>query len=144
MVGSGETHLSNDIGGTPPDVDSDADFDADVDPALARTAVREIEVDRARAVTVVFGDGTTAVFDLLGLRRACPCAGCRGRREVGRLSYEGDSATVIDAELHGNWAISLRWHDGHDTGMYAWTYLRDLADGVADPLAPVDTEHETP
>ena len=135
MVASGEINAADSAG----DTSSGA-----VDDPMARTAVREIEVDRTRAVTVVFGDGTTAVFDLLGLRRVCPCAGCRGRREVGRSSYEGEAATVVDAELHGNWAISLRWHDGHDTGMYAWSYLRDLADGAVAAADGTDPLTESP
>ncbi len=94
--------------------------------------VTEIEVDRDEAVTVVFGDGLGARFDLVELRRMCPCAGCHGARDQGREAFTGETITVIDAELHGNWAISIRWSDGHDTGMFAWTYLRALAEAARD------------
>lgn len=103
--------------------------------------VTEIEVDREQAVTVVFDDGLGARFDLVQLRRMCPCAGCHGAREQGRVAFSGDSITVIDAELHGNWAISIRWSDGHDTGMFAWTYLRALAEAARDDTEPgTDTD----
>ena len=34
--------------------------------------------------------------------------------------------TVADAELIGNYAIRLRFSDGHDTGIYSWTYLKSI------------------
>ncbi len=87
--------------------------------------VIDVEVDRiAEEVRVTFDDEVTATFELLELRKACPCAGCRGHREQGREAYLGDTISILDAQLHGNWGISLRWSDGHDTGIYAWTYLR--------------------
>lgn len=73
---------------------------------------------------VQFADGEHARFGLLELRLGCPCAGCRGRREAGADAFTGDQISVRDAELHGNWGIALRWSDGHDTGIYAWSYLR--------------------
>lgn len=99
-------------------------------PASGSVQVTEVEVDREHAVTVVFDDGFGARFDLLDLRRRCPCAGCQGAREQGREVYAAQAVTVLDAELHGNWAISIRWSDGHDTGMYAWSYLRALAEAA--------------
>jgi len=33
------------------------------------------------------------------------------------IGYEG-------AELVGAWGVSLRWNDGHSTGIYAWDVLR--------------------
>lgn len=34
------------------------------------------------------------------------------------------SSQIGGAELVGNYAIRLRWTDGHDTGIYAFTILR--------------------
>ena len=102
-------------------------------PTESPATVVAVEVDRQRAVTVEYDDGLVAEFGLLDLRRACPCAGCQGRREQGRAAYEGESITVVDAELHGNWALSVRWSDGHDTGMFAWSYLRALAEPDTEP-----------
>ncbi len=106
------------------------------DEHSAQVQVTEIEVDREQAVTVVFDDGLGARFDLVQLRQMCPCAGCHGAREQGRAAFNGESITVIDAELHGNWAISIRWSDGHDTGMFAWTYLRALAEAAHHDIEP--------
>lgn len=88
----------------------------------------DVEVDRALEVRIVFGDDIAASFPVLDLRRACPCAGCRGQRDAGRDAYLGAEITITDAELHGNWGLSLVWSDGHSTGIYAWSYLRSLWD----------------
>lgn len=87
--------------------------------------VTDITVERDRALHVVYDDQVTASFPVLPLRRGCPCASCRGHREQGRAAYAGTSISIVDAELRGNWGISLRWSDGHDTGIYAWGHLRD-------------------
>ncbi|MEX2625357.1 MAG: DUF971 domain-containing protein [Ilumatobacteraceae bacterium] len=96
--------------------------------------VLDVEVDREVELRVTYDDGVTATFPVLELRRACPCAGCRGQREQGRLAYEGDTVSILDAELHGNWGISLRWSDGHDTGIYAWQHLRHWWDAEPDSI----------
>jgi DUF971 family protein len=35
---------------------------------------------------------------------------------------------VIGAEPVGRYAVRIRFDDGHDTGLYTWSYLRELAD----------------
>jgi DUF971 family protein len=103
-----------------------------------------VEVHRAEAVVVTFDDDVEAVFPVAELRAACPCAGCRGQRERGQQAWPqpGQPAviSVVDAELTGAWGISLRWSDGHDTGIYSWDVLRRWWDGglagqmVIDPV----------
>lgn len=34
--------------------------------------------------------------------------------------------TAESAELVGNYAIRIRFSDGHDTGLYSWKYLREI------------------
>ena len=34
--------------------------------------------------------------------------------------------TAVDAEMIGNYAIRIRFSDGHDTGLYSWRYLREI------------------
>ena len=44
---------------------------------------------------------------------------------------------IVDAELVGAWGLSMRWSDGHDTGIYSWAALRDWWDaGLRGPLGP--------
>ena len=35
---------------------------------------------------------------------------------------------VIGAEPVGRYAVRIRFDDGHDTGLYTWAYLRELAE----------------
>ena len=41
------------------------------------------DVVRDEGVTIAFLDGYVAQFDLVTLRRMCPCATCRGLRDQG-------------------------------------------------------------
>ena len=99
---------------------------------MSRYDVTTIEVDRASQVTIGFGDGVTARFGLGELRLACPCAECNGRRQRGAsvspAVERGEPVTITDAELSGAFGLSLDWSDGHRTGIYAWTLLRDGLD----------------
>jgi len=35
---------------------------------------------------------------------------------------------IADIKAAGHYAIQLIFDDGHDTGIYTWSYLRDLLD----------------
>jgi DUF971 family protein len=94
--------------------------------------VVDVELDRGRELRVTYDDGVTAIFPLVPLRQSCPCAGCRGRREQSLDVFAGDTITVAEADLHGNWGIAIRWSDGHDTGIYAWEHLRRWWDAHPD------------
>jgi DUF971 family protein len=87
-----------------------------------------VDLDRTRGLTLHWADGTESFFGLEELRRNCPCAECRGLREQGRIPGPGPDApvplTALDAHLVGAWGLSIRWSDGHETGIYAWSILR--------------------
>jgi DUF971 family protein len=94
---------------------------------MAVSAV-DVDVEREVAVTITFDDGAVCRYDLVDLRRACPCATCRGLRDAGQESWprpgSPEPLTVVDAELVGAWGMSFTWNDGHDTGIYPWEALR--------------------
>jgi DUF971 family protein len=98
-----------------------------------RVAVENIEVEKAESVTVTFADGEVAVFGLEDLRRACPCAGCRSRRDQGLEAWPEPRSPrpllITDAALHGAWALTFTWNDGHSAGIYPFTSLRRWYDG---------------
>jgi DUF971 family protein len=59
------------------------------------------------------------------LRGYCPCAGCQGHE--GPLTFvESGSRTIDDVSQVGNYALSFRWGDGHESGIYTFPYLRRL------------------
>jgi DUF971 family protein len=110
--------------------------------------VTGVEVDRAESVTVSFDDGRQCRFGLQQLRRACPCATCRGWRDRGEPAYPRPGApeplAITDAELVGAWGISFSWNDGHSTGIYAWEVLRAWCDELeAEGDAPSDAPEDS-
>jgi DUF971 family protein len=92
----------------------------------------DVELDRGSSLTLHWPDGTVTRFALEDLRRNCPCAECRGIREQGRIPGPPAGAptpiTAVDAELVGGWGLTIRWSDGHRTGIYAWSILRAWED----------------
>lgn len=92
-----------------------------------------ITVNRqAGALEITWADGHYSVYPLSGVRSICPCVQCRGGHEnMGgppdrAALHEIPDATweVVGAEKVGNYALRLIWADGHDSGIYAWDYLR--------------------
>ena len=65
-------------------------------------------------------------FGFKYLRCHCACAGCVDEHTgVRRLDQDSvpEDISVEDMSLVGNYALQLRWSDGHDTGIYSWDYL---------------------
>ena len=87
-----------------------------------------IDVAKDAGVTVTYRDGHVARFDLVSLRRGCPCATCRDLQERGEDSWPSPNSPmplrVERAELHGAWGLNITWNDGHDTGIYPFESLR--------------------
>jgi DUF971 family protein len=44
--------------------------------------------------------------------------------------------TAESAELVGNYALKIRFSDGHDTGIYSWSYLRSIDPAKEKPEDP--------
>ena len=59
------------------------------------------------------------------LRGWCPCAACQGHGGEKRFVHAGDS-NLEKIELVGNYALQLKWGDGHETGIYTFQYLRGM------------------
>ena len=83
-------------------------------------------------------DGSESFIPLEQLRRACPCAGCQGERDVmGNLYKNPDHPLASNAfQLIrivpvGAYAIQPVWADGHATGIYSFDYLRRMAEAAS-------------
>ncbi len=86
----------------------------------------EIRHERAaRRLVVLWDDGHESVFPLDYLRSWCPCALCQGHGgQAKHLELHDQELVQLDAV--GNYALSLIWRDGHNTGIYSFRLLRDL------------------
>ncbi len=99
-----------------------------------------IDLKRDEGLTVEWADGAVSVYPVAYLRRMSPSAEAR----ESRAEQERNPLAVLPArrgkpgpltaegvELVGNYAIRVRFSDGHSTGIYSWAYLRGI-----DPSAP--------
>jgi DUF971 family protein len=91
---------------------------------------KELKVDKdRRLLTVAFDDG--ANFDLPSelLRVMSPSAEVQGHSAEERITVPGKKAVrILRIEPVGNYAARIVFDDGHDTGLYTWTYLRELGE----------------
>lgn len=78
---------------------------------------------------VIWNNGERRLYSYPSLRFYCPCAGCvdemTGERRI-RLADVQDGIQALDWKPVGNYAIQFRWSDGHQTGIYAFDYLRQM------------------
>ncbi len=94
----------------------------------------EIKLEKPDALRVSYNDGHSVVFPLRFLRDHCPCAGCQGETLLLGKTYRPEKPSVLapgqyeisNINIVGNYAMQVSWKDGHDTGIYSWTYLREL------------------
>ena len=105
----------------------DADMADDIRPV-------HLDLDRDKAMTVEWSDGRRSVYPIDYLRKMSPSADARQLREeiehnpltVLPASTGSGPITAESAEFVGNYAIRIRFSDGHDTGIYSWRYLREI------------------
>lgn len=72
-------------------------------------------------------DGHGADYAYTYLRGYCPCAACQGHtNEAIRFHPPSGPVEVVAIEPVGNYAISLRFSDGHGTGIYRYDFLRRI------------------
>lgn len=110
-----------------------------MDAAAPGPAPARLDLKKDRGLTVEWADGSTSYYSIAYLRKMSPSADMRELREQMKrnpltvLPARGGSGelTATHAELVGNYAIKIRFSDGHDTGIFSWEYLREI-----DPEAP--------
>ena len=77
---------------------------------------------------ILWRDGHESRYDFFALRDACPCASCideiTGQKTLDPSSIPKD-IHALSCEYVGNYAIRIRWSDGHDTGLYNFKLLRE-------------------
>ncbi len=82
---------------------------------------------RSRTLELVYADGSfelTAEF----LRVHSPSAEVRGHGVGQEVLQTGKRLVGISSiEASGNYALKISFDDGHDSGLYTWPYLHDLA-----------------
>ncbi|HEX2256410.1 MAG TPA: DUF971 domain-containing protein [Afifellaceae bacterium] len=80
-----------------------------------------------RALVVSFDTGESYELAAEYLRVASPSAEVQGHSPEQRQTVPGKSNVgIMKIEPVGNYAVKLHFDDLHDTGIYSWSYLRQL------------------
>ena len=84
---------------------------------------------RSRLLDVSFDDGSHFELPFEYLRVYSPSAEVRGHGPGQETLQLGKHEVGVRAvEPIGNYAVRIVFDDGHDTGLYAWSYLQTLHD----------------
>jgi DUF971 family protein len=78
-------------------------------------------------LAIVFDDGTEFELSCEFLRVHSPSAEVKGHgpgQEVLQVGKEG--VNIREIEPVGNYAVRLVFDDGHQSGIYSWSYLHEL------------------
>lgn len=96
------------------------------------TPVR-ISVDGGTRLSLDWESGSSTAVTATALRDACPCAGCGDSRRPRRNLLDGVGEDRIDdVRLVGGYGLGIVFGpDGHGSGIFSFTYLRELGGVVS-------------
>ena len=84
-------------------------------------------------LVIVWDDGREDYISLERLRRACPCAMCKGERDLLGNLYKGPERPLTTRSFQpmahrrvGGYALQIDWADGHNDGIYSFETLRRI------------------
>ena len=99
----------------------------------------KVNLSTGTGVDIEWKDGHVSHYPFPFLRDACPCALCDDERaksgrqpgqkpqgKPGELHMFKEAPKPTSAEGVGKYAIKFHWNYGHDLGIYAWQFLRDV------------------
>lgn len=90
----------------------------------------ELKVSKDRRhLSISFDDGRGFVLPAEMLRVLSPSAEVKGHGPGQEVTVPGKRHVAIRA-IHptGNYAVRIAFDDGHDSGIFTWSYLRELGE----------------
>ncbi len=108
---------------------------------------KHMDLKKDKALTIHWSDGRVSIYPIAYLRKLSPSAEAKElRKEMARNPLTvlpagaggtgGGPLTAEGIEMVGNYAVRLRFSDGHDTGIYSWAYLRQIDPNQPDKSGP--------
>ncbi len=97
----------------------------------------KLAIDPDDHLSIEWSDGRRLRYGFRRLRDACPCATCREKRNAPPppanlltvLSpQETEPLRVAGMKPVGNYAYTIAFSDGHDTGIYSFERLLELGE----------------
>jgi DUF971 family protein len=98
---------------------------------MSRTALHptEIRLNRERTeLTVRWDDGAVTTYAAAHLRNNARDATSVRHEVDGWAVPAGRDLTITSVEAVGAYAVRLSFSDGHDRGIFPWSYLGEIAD----------------
>lgn len=90
-------------------------------------------------LAIAWNDGRESFFPLKFLRQSCPCAVCQGEADVlgvverPERIFPAGSFQLRSLQPVGGYALQPLWQDGHSTGLFSFSYLRQLDSHTPNP-----------
>jgi ATP-binding protein involved in chromosome partitioning len=108
--------------------------------ARAAPPVLTLSNDKSQLI-VTFDDGTSFPLSAEMLRVMSPSAEVQGHSPDQRVTVGGKrNVRIGELKPVGNYAVRIVFDDGHDTGLYAWDYLRTLGQEKTERWAAYEAE----
>jgi DUF971 family protein len=87
----------------------------------------EVRLNPGRdALTIVFDSGERFTLAAEYLRVESPSAEVRGHGGPKQIVRGKQAVKIAGLEPVGNYAVRIRFDDGHDSGLYSWDFLATL------------------
>jgi len=103
------------------------------------TQPTKLELAAPDRLRITWSDGQVRDYAVRELRDKCPCATCREKRNAPPppptllpIITEAEARPLRIAAMKpvGNYAYSIDFSDGHDTGIYTLESLRELGEAT--------------
>ena len=90
---------------------------------------KEIKLHQtSKLLEIIFDDNTECKLSCEMLRVYSPSAEVQGHSpEQAVLQIGKEDVNIVEISPVGNYAIKIKFTDGHDTGLFSWAYLHHLA-----------------
>tara|TARA_B100001059_G_C17250654_1_gene294125 strand:- start:28 stop:348 length:321 start_codon:yes stop_codon:yes gene_type:complete len=92
--------------------------------------VKEIYQINDRTLGITWTDDKVSEFDVVDLRKQCPCASCVDEytgKKILKPETIADSIRPTHIRSVGKYALTISFTDGHTTGIYTFKMLRKIS-----------------
>jgi DUF971 family protein len=87
----------------------------------------DVSADK-KTLTISYDDGAVITVSAEYLRVESPSAEVQGHSADQKKTVPGKrNVTITGIEPVGNYAVRIRFSDGHDSGIFTWAYFRELS-----------------
>ncbi len=90
----------------------------------------KVKVRNKEFLDITWDSNESGSIKLSNLRNHCPCAICNAEKNDWSPTYiplyTKEQLNIVELKTVGTYALSIKWEDGHNTGIYDYEYLYKL------------------